>query len=222
MGWLGRCPNHPIFGSLIRARGFFITLLGPDPRGSPRARMPIIGRLGRPRQEPYPQESPEAEDVGSSAGAVETLLGVLPACVHRPRPARPQRLPGCSAPAACPWVANVPASHAHLHALACARPLPHPNHPQRQHPSGLRHFAPTITDAARHNHATVHAGPALGRPTLAPVGDRPHGWLPGARDPVLGPGKWRRSAGFLDHRGLPEHASGLHGHVRSARNLPAW
>jgi len=28
MWWLGRCPNHHIYGSLLRARGFFITLLG--------------------------------------------------------------------------------------------------------------------------------------------------------------------------------------------------
>ena len=35
MGWLGLCPNHPIFGSLLRARGFFITLLELQPETSP-------------------------------------------------------------------------------------------------------------------------------------------------------------------------------------------
>ena len=28
MWWLGFCPNHHIFGSLLRARGIFITLVG--------------------------------------------------------------------------------------------------------------------------------------------------------------------------------------------------
>jgi hypothetical protein len=28
MWWLGLCPNHHIYGSLLRARGIFITLPG--------------------------------------------------------------------------------------------------------------------------------------------------------------------------------------------------
>ena len=27
MWWLGPCPNHHIYGTLLRTRGFFITLL---------------------------------------------------------------------------------------------------------------------------------------------------------------------------------------------------
>jgi hypothetical protein len=32
MWWLGQSPNHHIYGSLLRARGFFITLLVSLPR----------------------------------------------------------------------------------------------------------------------------------------------------------------------------------------------
>jgi len=40
MWWLGLCPNHHIFGSLLRARGNFITLLG-------KATEPVVAAEGQ-------------------------------------------------------------------------------------------------------------------------------------------------------------------------------
>jgi len=41
MWWLGLCPTHHTFGSLLRAKGIFITLLGWGPQGA------LSGQLAR-------------------------------------------------------------------------------------------------------------------------------------------------------------------------------
>jgi hypothetical protein len=46
MGWLGLCPNHPIYGSLLRARGSFITLLDTDCPALPRLYGALWDSLG--------------------------------------------------------------------------------------------------------------------------------------------------------------------------------
>jgi hypothetical protein len=46
MWWLGQSPNHHIYGSLLRARGFFITLLDTDCPALPRLYGALWDSLG--------------------------------------------------------------------------------------------------------------------------------------------------------------------------------
>jgi len=46
MWWLGLCPQHHKYGSLLRARGFFITLLAPRSGSSMRKSFALCEAFG--------------------------------------------------------------------------------------------------------------------------------------------------------------------------------
>jgi len=92
--WLGLCPNHHIYGSLLRARGFLITLLGSKSGSAEDARPPAPCCPAAYRLAP-PGRGAWASTLGTSQDFLKAVPKALPrASAWRPALAGTPRSPG--------------------------------------------------------------------------------------------------------------------------------